>query len=350
MDNNLRLLIDIVKGESKFKYNNTLIIGKNGVGKSRLIYKSLMKLIENNSDDIYFIGVTNRTMSNPSSNFEHKNYLPSEWKEDILKNRLDKNIYNKQDSLYKQENKDVITNELIVNLKKYKKYIDACLNIKFDVLEVEASKSLINNEEDSIKFTINDESIELSNGYQSIIRLLVESLYAIRSGARFIFVDEIATSVDASKVRSLINFLQNDFVELLKKEFDDDMLNITWIWTTHNPYVIVSASSFNILYLEKSDYKILNSNNFKDMTDIIRSFSYFQETSMEEIKQNISIDDFLDKVEDKVFNEEKILKSEWRFIENIKDVDDIQQDQINNIKEYLNNNNYFDFGGDMDEN
>ena len=106
-----------------------------------------------------------------------------------------------------------------------------------------------------VKFDKSDAGL-LSNGYQAIIRILLELVYysdklKLRDGEKkVVIIDELDEFLSPKVCSNLWMFL--------KKEFP----NLSFIVSTHSSDLIVGAEDANIIVLADNNYEILDSNDY----------------------------------------------------------------------------------------
>lgn len=239
-------------------YSNYIIVGNNMSGKSQLIKSLIEKYIQEDPKSIYFIDSCNRTIAkdNPRGMFSEITSIT-----EITTDRLKPNNFNKVDKISPTYDNHLILNELFSNEEVYKNIIENYFkqSFKLDVSLISVIQDFLSpfsNFEYKIGATT---YANLSNGYQAIIRLLVEIQYAVSQGVKIILIDEVVIYLDANNSRKFIDFLQNTFPD------------IHWIFTTHSPEVICASKNFNIIKLCENNYEIYDGNNFTDLELTIQS-------------------------------------------------------------------------------
>lgn len=240
-----------------------IIIGDNSIGKSDV----LKKIIEENLETNYIIDSYNRT-------FNYKNTLETDFKterENITRTRIKKEIFNLQDSFGPSG---------IIELL-YSKYQE---ELKKMLLEFLGSKIVITTKKvggliSEIELKVNKIKYDnLSSGYQAIIRIFLEVIYALEdSNINTIIIDEINEFLSTKNEAKILPYL--------KKKFP----NIRFIVTTHSADVISSSKDTDIIVMKPENYELLDSNDYETNTDVRSIFEkiYFLENEENIEKENI---------------------------------------------------------------
>lgn len=237
---------------SELKYKDFILIGSNMRGKSKVI-KDIINL---DKDDLYFIDSVNRIIpnDNPSGRFVEIQDIKS-----ILKHRREDGIFNTKDKIDETHNNSLILKELIDNLGSYKDLLNKYFECNFKVKECDESDDPLLAGNKVYKYHFGDNVYDrLSNGYQAIIRIIVELKFASDRGCKFIIIDEIDSHLDKNNCLLLIEFIRNEFS------------NINFLITTHSPNIILNASGFNIIKINKDDCEYFDSNDMDNLNYINR--------------------------------------------------------------------------------
>ncbi|MCD3351591.1 ATP-binding protein [Clostridium botulinum D/C] len=254
-------------------HSDYIIVGNNMSGKSELIRNLIERYIQGSKShnltekyinkitsqgEIYFIDSCNRTISkdNPIGMFSEINDIFQ-----ITTERLKPINFNKVDKIGFNYDNHLILNELLDNKEMYKDILQGYFEESFDIVTYKEDSSIpLLSSLEKYKYKIGDTIYEnLSNGYQAIIRLLVEIQYAVSKGVKVILIDEVVLYLDANNSRKFIEFIQNTFNE------------IHWIFTTHSPEVICASSNFNIIKVKENNYEIYDGNNLNDLESTIEA-------------------------------------------------------------------------------
>lgn len=237
---------------SIYKYNDFILVGNNMSGKSWLI----KELLKSNQDKIYFIDSINRTIAtnNPIGKFEDIND-----KKEILLQRIKDENFNTRDTVAASYNNSLILNELYENIEVYKDNINYYFETSFEViLESEVGVNQLFSE-NIYKYRVGSNIYDkLSNGFQAIIRILVEITFAISQGAEVIIIDEIDLHLDSENCKRIIKYLRDRFT------------NTKLIFTTHSPDVISGSEKFNIFKIESDNCSYFDGDDLNDIPYINR--------------------------------------------------------------------------------
>ena len=238
---------------SEFNHNDFILIGSNMTGKSKII----KDIIDTNIDNLYFIDSINRTIpnDNPIGKFSDISSI-----EDIVVNRRKKDVFNRKDVIDNIHNNNLILNELIENIETYRELINKFFNCEFEVIEKSESQDslLIGNKIYIYKFG-NKKYSSLSNGYQAMIRILMEIKFAVSRGCKFVIIDEIDAHLDNINCSRLISFIKDEFNSL------------RFLITTHSPDVILSSYDFNIIKINENYCEYYDSNDMNELNYINRT-------------------------------------------------------------------------------
>lgn len=234
----------------KLPYQDSILIGENAAGKSEAI-KCFMRETDR---IIYFIDAMNRSFDIHAVKAlgEKLRYKPS-----ILTKRLDDGNFNLRDSwAYYGTATECI--ELIYPHfeEKIQSLLRSCFGMGF---------SLYSPETQEVQYDSGDIG-RISNGYQAIIRILLELLYfqevnPVQNGNRaLIIIDEIDEYLSPNNAGKLFTFVKTQFSEM------------DFIVTTHSPEVIAAASKCNILVMYESRVEVLDAGDFQNIDDAMTVF------------------------------------------------------------------------------
>jgi len=169
----------------------------------------------------------------------------------------------------------IILNELIENKQSYVSKLNNFFGVEFDVISENDQFSNI-----IYKYKLGkDIHPDLSSGYQAIIRIIVEVIFAASQGCEFIVIDEIDAHLDNESCIKLIEFLEVEFA------------NTHFLISTHSPNIILRSKDYNIIKVTENDFcEFYDSNDMDDLNYINRTIFY----SNKRIDNNKSIiDDIL---------------------------------------------------------
>lgn len=223
-----------------------VIIGDNSIGKTDILYKYLEKKIKT---DIYFIDSYNKIF-NTSNLYLEKIEIPLPEPSDVVAERLDNKNFNLKDTfgnsspkiefyyLFFKEKLDILLLEFL-NIK---------LNFKIRGQGQHGA---------SIQLDINGENYDkLSNGYQAIIRLFLELLYAEEFKIKEIVIDEINEFLSPKNEERIFPFIKEKFPHM------------RFIVTTHSSELIASAVKGKLLILEENYVEVQRLEYFETPGDI----------------------------------------------------------------------------------
>lgn len=183
---------------------HVVIVGDNAVGKSDILKKLVQSYIKN-EEDLYFIDAVNRKFDITfASSIENKvvNTIRQ-----IVDRRLNEGVFNLADSFGNSEGIERIYKNYELQLKQELKKL---VGIDFEIRQR-------NNEITGIKNAvfINSNEVLLSNGYQAIVRLLLELIYfedSVGQDTRAVIViDEIDKYLSPLYTAKIFPYLQGRF-------------------------------------------------------------------------------------------------------------------------------------------
>ncbi|MBN1075017.1 ATP-binding protein [Clostridium botulinum] len=235
---------------SIYKHDDFIIVGNNMSGKSWVI----MELLKSNISESYLIDSINRTIANNDPRGRFKDIIN---KQEILIERVKVKNFNRIDTITSIYNNSLIYNELTENLEAYSDVINNYFGKEFKVEEKEDNDGLFSDKKYVYKLG-DDEYSELSNGFQAIVRILVEVVFALSLGVKAIAIDEIDLHLDSEQCKKMIQFLRINFKE------------IKWVFTTHSSEVILASKDFNILKIENGYCNYFDGNDMENIPYINR--------------------------------------------------------------------------------
>ena len=241
--------VDLLKG-NQLPYPNSILIGENAAGKSEAI-KRFMKEADR---IIYFIDAMNRSFDiHAVKSLGEK----LRYKSSILTKRLEDDNFNLKDSwAYYGTATECI--ELIYPHfeEKIQSLLRSCFGIGFSIYSPETQE---------VQYDSGDIG-RVSNGYQAIIRILLELLYfqevnpAQNQERALVIIDEIDEYLSPNNAGKLFGFIKSQFPEM------------DFIVTTHSPEVIAAASKCNILIMHESNVEVLDAGDFQNIDDAMVVF------------------------------------------------------------------------------
>lgn len=241
--------VELLNGK-QLPYSDSILIGENAAGKSEAL-KCFMK--ETNRI-FYFIDAVNRSLDIRAvkSLGDKLQYKPS-----VITTRISNDNFNLKDSwAYYGTATECI--ELIYPYfeEKVQSLLREYFGIGFSVYSPETQE---------VQYDSGDIG-RISNGYQAIVRILLELLYfqevrPYQNGERaLVVIDEIDEYLSPSNAGKLYN--------LIKKQFSD----MDFIVTTHSAEVIAMASKCNILIMHESAVEILDAGDFQNIDEAMAVF------------------------------------------------------------------------------
>ena len=248
--NMLSKISDLIK---KSRNRNWIIIGDNSSGKSEL----LKKIVSECSESIYYIDAVNRYFNITEVNISDTSVNFGITSNEIVEKRISPECYNLKDSF--GENEHIERLYPIYELK-LKKLVKEFLNIELSV-EREELPSVFGKGDAKVK--VNGEQIELSNGYQALIRLFSEIIFYTEELKEngIIVIDEVDEFLSQKYSGKILNFLVEKFP------------NDNFIVSTHSSDLIANSCDCNIVALESSSFSVVDSNDFTSLTEVNMLFN-----------------------------------------------------------------------------
>ena len=113
---------------------------------------------------------------------------------------------------------------------------------------------------------IDDIGIDLSNGYQALIRIFMETLYFFDTKSKgTIVIDEVDEFLSVKNSGRILGFLKEKFPQL------------NFIATTHSADLIANAEETNLILLYGENFEILDAGDFSSISQVYDIFSVFFE-------------------------------------------------------------------------
>lgn len=249
----LNRLNEILTAE-QLEYKDTIIIGDNSSGKSDVL-KNL--ILSDKEEKYYFIDAVNRyfdvsqIMPNPVQNVM---YSP-----EINVKRIEEDNFNKRDTFWDGGTRRAIEDFYCNFAEKLKKMMEEFLGISFDIQQGKMG----------VEVQVNNESVDLSSGYQAVMRIFIEILYfADTKGMGVIVIDEIDEFLSVKNSGKILQYLRKTFP------------NLRFIVTTHSADLIANAEDINLILLSGSEFEILDANDFSSISQVYDIFeSVFEQKS-----------------------------------------------------------------------
>lgn len=241
--------VELLKG-NQLPYSDSILIGENASGKS----EAIKRFMQEADRVIYFIDAINRNF-----NIHAVKALGEQlqYKSSILRKRLEDDHFNLRDSwAYYGTATECV--ELIYPHfeERIQSLLRSCFGIGFSIYSPETQE---------VQYDSGDIG-RISNGYQAIIRILLELLYfqevnPVKNQERaLVIIDEIDEYLSPNNAGKLF--------ELMKKEFP----KTDFIVTTHSPEVIAVASKCNIIIMHESSVEILDAGDFRNIDEAMVVF------------------------------------------------------------------------------
>lgn len=226
---------------------NWIIIGDNSCGKSEL----LKELVRKQKENVYYIDSVNRYMNVGNINVSGQTVYYDVTVEEIIDWRIRTENFNYKDSFGEQEHIE----------RLYPEYVESLCGIMKDFLgiELKIEKENVDIFGDSIvNAYINGEKMELSSGYQALIRIFAEILFysEISKKEGTIIIDEIDEFLSPRNSAKILMYLTERFP---KHRF---------IVSTHSGDLICHSKDCKMAILQENEFQVLDSNDFDTMTDV----------------------------------------------------------------------------------
>lgn len=231
---------------------NWIIIGDNSSGKSELLYR----YVERRKSKVYFIDAVNRCFNVREIRLTEEQLGYKESVETIIKCRIDKEFFNLRDSFGSQGHIE----------RLYQMYSDSLHNLILRYLGIdlhfEREKHGEGFGDGNIQASVNGNVVELSNGYQGLLRIFAELIMfcEVFEEKGTIVIDEIDEFLSPKQSYTILQFLIEQFPDS------------RFIVTTHSNDLICGTKDCNIIVLEDEQYQLLDSNDFTTNTDVATLF------------------------------------------------------------------------------
>lgn len=241
--------VELLKG-GQLPYPDSILIGENAAGKS----EAIKRFMQETDRTVYFIDAMNRSFDIHAVKALGEQLR---YKSTILEKRLNDDHFNLKDSwAYYGTATECI--ELIYPHfeKKLQSLLRNCFGIGFFIYSPETQE---------VQYDSGDIG-RISNGYQAIIRILLELLYfqevnPVQNQERaLVIIDEIDEYLSPNNAGKLFGFIKDQFSEM------------DFIVTTHSPEVIAVAAKCNILIMHESNVEVLDAGDFQNIDDVMAVF------------------------------------------------------------------------------
>lgn len=241
--------VALLKG-NQLPYPDSILIGENASGKS----EAIKRFMQEADRVIYFIDAMNRSFDIHAVKALGE---PLRYKSSILTKRLEDDHFNLKDSwAYYGTATECV--ELIYPHfeEQIQSLLRSCFGIRFSIYSPETQE---------VQYDSGDIG-RVSNGYQAIIRILLELLYfqevnpTQNQERALVIIDEIDEYLSPNNAGKLFGLIKNEFPEM------------DFIVTTHSPEVIAVASKCNILIMHESNVEILDAGDFQNIDEAMTVF------------------------------------------------------------------------------
>lgn len=228
--------------------DNWIIIGDNSSGKSEL----LKKLLDEMDGSVYYIDSVNRYININEINTTRDGIHFAVTSNEIIETRKESKHFNLKDSFGKNEH---IERFFPLYEERLRLLLKDFLGINFEVKLEELDDGFGDGD---IKVFIDGQNVELSSGYQAIIRIFSEILFytEIIEELGIIVIDELDEFLSPRHASKILEFLKTTFS------------NNNFIVSTHSSDLICGTNQCKIVVLEESNYQLLDSDDFVTLTDV----------------------------------------------------------------------------------
>ena len=252
-----RVCNSIISGN--LEYKDTIIIGDNSSGKSDV----LKRLIQNDEEEkFYFIDAVNRY-------FDIEQITPDpvqkiNYSKEINKQRVEEDTFNYKDTFYYGGAPRAIEDFYANYSSQIKALMNEFLDISFSICQGEVGWNAY----------INEVRVDLSSGYQALIRIFIEILYfSDTKSSGTIVIDEVDEFLSVKNSGRVLTFLKEKFPQL------------HFIVTTHSADLIANAEDTNLILLYGEDFEILDAGDFSSISQVYDIFSIFFEEKEKNAKK-----------------------------------------------------------------
>ena len=231
------------------KYADTIIIGDNSSGKSRLLRMLVEKA--GDTDSVYFIDAVNRGFDVTKVTNDIRE---SDYKRTIINTRIQEEYFNIEDSFNCYGTVTERIEEMYYPLEdKLQGLFESLTEERFYIVKGDVLGEVQFKEGRAL----------LSSGYQAIVRILMELLYyqekcvkAKRLERVVVIIDELDEFLSPGYARKIFSFLKENFPEM------------ELVITTHSCDLIVGAQNANLVVLDKSGYEVIDVNDYQSVSEV----------------------------------------------------------------------------------
>lgn len=267
--NTISEVCDVLE-KHKLEYDNTIIVGDNSSGKSEVLRQILRK---NKEDIFYFIDAVNRYF-NVAQVTEKSPFSELHYSSGIIEQRIEDDTFNHVDSFYYDKVPLSIESLYSIFSADIESLLKDFLDIVFDIQRSQTGWVA----------HVNGKEVDLSSGYQALIRIFIELLYVSSvKNTGTVIIDEIDEFLSAKNSGRIFNFLIKKFPDL------------KFIVTTHSADLIANADNCNLVLLEKDGFEVLDAGDFMSVSQVYDVFNSLFEIipKDEKTKLNDSLRRFL---------------------------------------------------------
>lgn len=267
--NTISEVCDVLE-KHKLEYDNTIIVGDNSSGKSEVLRQILRK---NKEDIFYFIDAVNRYF-NVAQVTEKSPFSELHYSSGIIEQRIEDDTFNHVDSFYYDKVPLSIESLYSIFSADIESLLKEFLDIVFDIQRSQTGWVA----------HVNGKEVDLSSGYQALIRIFIELLYVSSvKNTGTVIIDEIDEFLSAKNSGRIFNFLIKKFP------------NLKFIVTTHSADLIANADNCNLVLLEKDGFEVLDAGDFMSVSQVYDVFNSLFEIipKDEKTKLNDSLRRFL---------------------------------------------------------
>lgn len=231
--------------KKELPYKNTIMIGENASGKSQIL-KMVME--QCNKNEYYFIDSVNRSFNVNEASLKEIDKIKLGYSEKINENRIREENYNLKDTFFWNGQ---ATNHIGEIYPYFAESLNRLLK-KFWNIELSIKQEIFKTS------YINEEEMALSNGYQAVIRILLELLffdtYTKEIKDRTVIIDEIDEYLHPKTNAAFFQFLVNTFP------------NIRFLVTTHSADLVASIDNCNLIVLSGDTWERLDSGDYNSVS------------------------------------------------------------------------------------
>ena len=264
------------------KQENYILIGDNSSGKSDVLKKIIQDYSES---EIYFIDSVNRTFDIKKIEFNrniNENIL--EGSKQVVLTRISSEYFNLQESFSVTGAIEMLFARYAECIgKMFREFFGKKLEIKRETIEVVPYNAAY----------VDDAEVQLSSGYQAVIRLFCEICYFndVMQSKNWtqgvVVIDEIDEYLSPKNSAEILNYIQRKFPQCC------------FLVTTHSLELVKNTQNTSLIILNVTEFEIYSKEQLKDTT-IVENI--FESLFFEERKIHHSNEDETDKTLRKLLN------------------------------------------------